>query len=637
MEEVRPFQAESKRMLDLMINSIYTHKEIFLREIISNASDAIDKLAYQALTDDKVGLDRDQFEIRLKADEKYRLLTVSDNGIGMSREEMEENLGTIAKSGTLAFREKLEQGDETDLIGQFGVGFYSAFMVSEAITVISKKYGSSEGWMWQSSGAEGYTLTPCEKDAPGTDVIMKLKADTEDEDYSQYLKTYQLRQLVKKYSDYIRYPIHMDVEKTRSVKKEDAAEDDKDAYETETYTETETLNSMTPLWQRPRNELTDEDYNNFYQDSFYDYEDPVAYIHTSVEGKVTYKALLYIPARAPYDYYTREYQKGLQLYSSGVMIMDKCADLLPDYFGFVRGVVDSADLSLNISREMLQHDRQLKLIASNVEKKIKAELEKLLENDREKYETFYKAFGLQLKYGAVSDYGMHKEAVQDLLLFWSAKEDKLISLHEYVAAMPEDQAAIYYVAGENRARLAQLPQTELVRDKGYDILYFTDDVDEFVAQILMKYEDKEFKNVATDDLGLQSDEDKEKTEKAQEEAKDVLAFVKEALGEKVKDVRLSQTLKSHPVVLTPDPDSGLSFEMEKYLNRVSPEGALKAGRILELNPEHAVFAALKSAVEADPDKARKYAELLYCQALLIADLPLEDPTAYTDLVCELMA
>ena len=637
MEEVRPFQAESKRMLDLMINSIYTHKEIFLREIISNASDAIDKLAYQALTDDKVGLDRDQFEIRLKADEKYRLLTVSDNGIGMSREEMEENLGTIAKSGTLAFREKLEQGDETDLIGQFGVGFYSAFMVSEAITVISKKYGSSEGWMWQSSGAEGYTLTPCEKDAPGTDVIMKLKADTEDEDYSQYLKTYQLRQLVKKYSDYIRYPIHMDVEKTRSVKKEDAAEDDKDAYETETYTETETLNSMTPLWQRPRSELTDEDYNNFYQDSFYDYEDPVAYIHTSVEGKVTYKALLYIPARAPYDYYTREYQKGLQLYSSGVMIMDKCADLLPDYFGFVRGVVDSADLSLNISREMLQHDRQLKLIAANVEKKVKAELQKLLENDREKYETFYKAFGLQLKYGAVSDYGMHKEAVQDLLLFWSAKEDKLVSLHEYVAAMPEDQAAIYYVAGENRARLAQLPQTELVRDKGYDILYFTDDVDEFVAQILMKFEDKEFKNVATDDLGLQSDEDKEKAEQAREEAKDVLAFVKEALGEKVKDVRLSQTLKSHPVVLTPDPESGLSFEMEKYLNRVSPEGALKAGRILELNPEHAAFAALSRAVEADPDKAKKYAELLYCQALLIADLPLEDPTGYTDLVCELMA
>ena len=624
-------------MLDLMINSIYTHKEIFLREIISNASDAIDKLAYQALTDDQVGLDRDQFEIQIKADEKYRLLTVSDNGIGMSREEMEENLGTIAKSGTLAFREKLEQGDETDLIGQFGVGFYSAFMVAEAITVISKKYGSDEAWMWQSSGAEGYTLTSCEKDAPGTDVIMKLKADTEDEDYSQYLKTYQLRQLVKKYSDYIRYPIHMDVEKTRSVKKEDAAEDDKDAYETETYTETETLNSMTPLWQRPRSELTDEDYNNFYQDSFYDYEDPVAYIHTSVEGKVTYKALLYIPARAPYDYYTREYQKGLQLYSSGVMIMDKCADLLPDYFGFVRGVVDSADLSLNISREMLQHDRQLKLIAANVEKKVKAELQKLLENDREKYETFYKAFGLQLKYGAVSDYGMHKEAVQDLLLFWSAKEDKLVSLHEYVAAMPEDQAAIYYVAGENRARLAQLPQTELVRDKGYDILYFTDDVDEFVAQILMKFEDKEFKNVATDDLGLQSDEDKEKAEQAREEAKDVLAFVKEALGEKVKDVRLSQTLKSHPVVLTPDPESGLSFEMEKYLNRVSPEGALKAGRILELNPEHAAFAALSRAVEADPDKAKKYAELLYCQALLIADLPLEDPTGYTDLVCELMA
>ncbi len=633
--EVRPFQAESRRLLDLMINSIYTHKEIFLREIISNASDAIDKLAYQALTDDKVGLNRDDFAITLKADEQYRLLTVSDNGIGMSRDEMEQNLGTIAKSGTLAFRQKLDEGADVDVIGQFGVGFYSAFMVSEAITVISRKYGSDEAWMWQSSGAEGYTISPCEKDRPGTDVIMKLKIDTEDEDYSQFLKTYRLKSLVRKYSDYVRYPIRMDVEKTRSVKKEET-EDGKDEYETETYTETETFNSMTPIWQRPKSELAEEDYSNFYQDKFGDYEEPAAYIHISAEGKVTYKALLFIPARAPYDFYTREYEKGLQLYSSGVMIMDKCADLLPDHFRFVRGVVDSSDLSLNISREMLQHDRQLKLIAGNLEKKIKSELEKLMQSDREKYESFFKAFGLQLKYGAVSDYGAHKETVQDLLLFYSAREDRLVSLHEYVEAMPEDQKDIYYVAGENRTRLAQLPQTEMVRDKGYDILYFTDDVDEFVAQTLMKYEDKEFKNVATQDLNLQTDEDKQKADAEQQEAKDVLEFVKTTLGGKVKEVRLSQNLKSHPVVLTPDPTSGLSFEMEKYLNKVTPDGALKADRILELNAAHPVFEALRQAIQDAPEKAKQYAELLYCQALLIADLPLDDPTTYTDLVCSLM-
>ena len=627
--EKKEFQAESKRLLDLMINSIYTNQEIFLREIISNASDAIDKLAYQALTDQNVGLDRDQFAITLKADEKHRLLTISDNGIGMTKAEMEENLGTIAKSGSLAFKKQMDENADVDIIGQFGVGFYSAFMVAENVTVVSKKYGSDESWMWQSSGADGYTMTECDKETAGTDIILKLKADTEDEDYSKYLKSWELRSLVKKYSDYIRYPIRMDVE---NQKPKEGAEGDKPEYET--VIETETFNSMVPLWQRAKKDITEDEYNQFYKEKFFDFEDPLATIHFSVEGAVTYKAMLFIPGRTPYNYYTKEYKKGLQLYSSGVMIMENCEDLLPEHFRFVKGIVDSQDLSLNISREMLQHDRQLKVIAANLEKKIKAELTKLLNNDREKYEKFFSAFGRQLKYGVCQDYGMHKDLLQDLLLFWSSKQDKLVTLKEYVEAMGEEQKYIYFAAGENRARLAQLPQAELVKEKGYDILFFTDDVDEFVTQTLIKYQEKDFRNVATEDLGLQSDEEKKLTEETQEMEKDVLTFIKDTLGEKVQEVRVSQTLRSHPVCLVPEP--GMSFEMEKYMKRVNPEFSYESGRILEVNAEHPAFAALKNAMETDKEKAETYAKLLFSQALLIADLPLDNPTEYTDLVCSLM-
>ena len=633
--EKKEFQAESKRLLDLMINSIYTNQEIFLREIISNASDAIDKLAYLALTDQNVGLNRDDFCIWLKADPKYRLLTVSDNGIGMSKEEMEQNLGTIAKSGSLQFKKELDENADVDIIGQFGVGFYSAFMVSEAVTVISKKYGSDEAWMWQSSGADGYTMTPCEKETPGTDVIMKLKADTEDEKYERFLKTYELRNLVKKYSDYIRYPIKMDVE-TQKMKEQPEPKEGEEAPkpEYETVIETETFNSMVPLWQRNKKEITEEEYNQFYKDKFYDFEAPLATIHISVEGNVTYKAMLFIPSRTPYDYYTKEYKKGLQLYSSGVLIMENCADLLPEHFRFVKGVVDSQDLSLNISREMLQHDRQLKIIAANLEKKIKAELVKMLTNDREKYEKFFAAFGRQLKYGVVQDYGMHKDLLQELLLFWSSKENKLVTLKEYVDAMPEEQKYIYYATGESRSRLSQLPQAETVRDKGYDILFFTEDVDEFIPQTLMKFQEKEFRNVNMEDLGLETDEEKKQAEENQENEKDVLDFVKETLGDKVKEVRISHTLRSHPVCLVPD--AGMSFEMEKYMKRVNPEFSYETGRILELNASHPAFAALKTAMAEDKEKAERYAKLLYSQAMLIADLPLDNPTDYTDLVCSLM-
>ena len=633
--EKKEFQAESKRLLDLMINSIYTNQEIFLREIISNASDAIDKLAYQALTDQSVGLNRSDFAITLKADEKYRLLTISDNGIGMTQEEMEENLGTIAKSGSLQFKKDLAADADVDIIGQFGVGFYSAFMVSEAVTVISKKFGSDQAYMWQSSGADGYTITPCERDGAGTDVILKLKADTEDENYSRFLKSYELRSLVKKYSDYIRYPIKMDVETQKLKEQPEGEEKKEDAKpEYETVVETETFNSMVPLWQRKKKDITEDEYAQFYRDKFFDFEAPLSTIHFSVEGAVTYQAMLFIPARAPYDYYTKDYKKGLQLYSSGVLIMENCADLLPEHFRFVRGVVDSQDLSLNISREMLQHDRQLKIIANNLEKKIKAELVRMEKDDREKYEKFFAAFGRQLKYGVVADYGTHKDLLQELLLFWSSKENKLVTLQEYVDAMPEDQKLIYFAAGESRSRLQQLPQAEPVQEKGYDILFFTDEVDEFVAQTLMKVGEKEFRNVAADDLGLQTEEEKKAAEETETEAKDVLDFLKETLGEKVKEVRLSKALKSHPVCLAPD--AGMSFEMEKYMKRVNPDFAYEAGRILEINAGHPVFAALRSAMESDPEKAKKYARLLYSQALLMADLPLENPTEYTDLVCSLM-
>ncbi len=628
--EKQQFKAESKRLLDLMINSIYTHQEIFLREIISNASDAMDKLAYLSLTDQNVGLSRSDFAIDITVDEKERLLTVSDNGIGMSREDMEENLGTIAKSGSLQFKKDMEQQEDIDIIGQFGVGFYSAFMVADAVTVISKKYGSDEAWMWQSSGADGYTITACEKDAAGTQVIMHLKADTEDENYSRFLQEHELRSLVRKYSDYIRYPIRMDVTKTRV--KEETKDSDKPEYES--YTENETLNSMVPLWQRAKKDVTEEEYNRFYQEKFFDYENPLATIHLSIEGNITYKALLYIPARAPYDFYTKEYKKGLQLYSSGVLIMENCEDLLPEHFRFVKGIVDSQDLSLNISREMLQHDRQLKLIASNLEKKIKSELKKLLENDREKYEKFFNAFGRNLKYGLVSEYGMHKELLQDLMLFWSSKEQKLVTLQEYVDGMGEGQEHIYYAAGESRQRLSQLPQMELLQDKGYDVLFFTEDVDEFIPQTLQKFAEKDFKNIASDDLGLTSDEEKKAMEEKNEAAKPTLDFIKETLGDRVKDVRLSATLKSHPVCLVPD--EGMSFEMEKYFQKMNPEMGFKAGRILELNPEHAVFATLQIAVAQDPEKAKKYVEVLYDQSLLMAGLPIDNPTEYTDRICSLM-
>lgn len=631
--EKQQFKAESKRLLDLMINSIYTHQEIFLRELISNASDAIDKLAYLSLTDQNVGLSRSDFEIRLEPNAESRLLTVSDNGIGMSREEMEENLGTIAKSGSFQFKQEMDEKkqEDVDIIGQFGVGFYSAFMVSEAVTVISRKYGSDEAWMWQSSGADGYTMTPCEKDAPGTDVIMKLKPDAEDEKYGRFLEEYELRSLVKKYSDYIRYPIKMDVEKRRPT--EETKDSEKPEYET--VTETETLNSMVPLWQRSKKDVTDEEYNQFYKDKFYDFEDPLTSVHLSVEGAVEYKALLYVPARAPYDYYTKDFKRGLQLYSSGVLIMENCADLLPEHFRFVKGVVDSQDLSLNISRELLQHDRQLKFIAQNLEKRVKSELEKLQKDDREKYEKFFAAFGRQLKYSLVSDFGSHQEALQDLMLFWSRSQEKLVTLREYVDAMPEGQEKIYFAAGESRDRLNRLPQMDLLKEKGYDVLLFTEEVDEFIPQTLRKYAEHEFQNIASGDLGLSSEDEKKEIEQKAEAAKPTLDFVKETLGDAVKEVRLSGELGSHPVCMKPE--EGMSFEMEKYFQRMNPEmPGMKSGRILELNPEHPIFAALQLATAQDKEKAEKYCRILHAQALLMADLPLEDPTAYTDLICSFL-
>ena len=632
----KQFKAESKRLLDLMINSIYTHKEIFLREIISNASDAIDKLAYRSLTED-TGLSRSDFRIRIAVDEEHRTITISDNGIGMTREELESNLGTIARSGSLQFKQDMAKADDpegaVDIIGQFGVGFYSAFMVADNVSVLTKKYGEEEAFLWQSAGADGYTITPCEKDACGTDVILKLKADTEEEDYSRYLRQYTLEDLVKKYSDYIRYPIIMNKKKSRPVESEDENGEKKTVYED--YYEDETLNSMVPIWQKKKDEVSDEEYDSFYQSKFSDFEKPAMRISASVEGAVTYNALLFVPSRAPYDYYTKEFKKGLQLYTSGVLIMETCEDLLPDYFSFVKGVVDSQDLSLNISREMLQHDRQLRRIASNLEKKIKSELQKTMTNDREKYEKFWETFGVQVKYGVVSDYGAHAENLKDLLLFWSEKEGKYVSLSEYAEKMGEDQKYIYYAAGESRTKLSQLPQTELVRDRGYDILLLTDDVDEFIMQSMQKYGEKEFRSVSAEDLGLETEEEKEQKKQETEDNKALLDFVKETMGDKLKEVRISNKLKSHPVCLVPD--AGLSFEMEKYLSRVAPaDQALHAGRVLELNADHPAFAALKNAYENDKDKAGKYAQLLYAQALLIADLPLEDPSAYTDLVCGLM-
>ena len=628
MEKMQ-FKAESARLLDLMINSIYTHREIFLREIISNASDAMDKLAYLALTDSSLKVNKDDLKITITRAKDAGILTVSDNGVGMTREEMEENLGTICKSGSLSFKQAMEKNEDIDIIGQFGVGFYSAFMVASSVTVISKKAGQEDAWKWVSDGADGYTIEESQREFPGTDVIMTLKADTEEEKYSEYLDEYEIRSLVKKYSDYIRYPIVMEVEKSR--KKEDSPED-KPEYET--YTELETLNSMVPIWQRSKKDVTDEEYESFYREKFYDYNKPLRIIHTSAEGSVSFKALLYIPGKAPYDFYTKDFKRGLQLYSSGVMIMENCEDLLPEHFRFVRGIVDSQDLSLNISREMLQHNRQLTVIARNIEKKIKSELKAMLENDREKYEEFYNAFGLQLKYGTVSEYGAHKESCQDLLLYYSHKQGKLISLKEYVEAMPEGQEKIYFAPGENREHLSKLPQVALLDAKGYDVLLFTEEVDEFVPQTLMTYMEKKFCNVTTEDLGLQSDEEKKQAEEKAEELKGFTTFVKESLGDQVKEVRLSQNLGSYPAAMVPE--AGMSFEMEKYMKRVNPEFAYPVGRVLELNPEHEAVKTLQRVMTEDPVLAKDYAQLLCCQAQLMAQLPLEDPFAYSELVCKLM-
>ena len=634
--EKQQFKAESQRLLDLMINSIYTHREIFLREIISNASDAIDKLAYTALTDDKVGLSRDDFAITITRDPENRTLTVSDNGIGMNKAEMEENLGTIAKSGSLGFKQAMEKKEDIDIIGQFGVGFYSAFMVASSVTVISRKYGEDTGWKWVSDGTDGYTIEETAKDAPGTDVIMTLKADTDDDKYSQFLEEYEIRNLIRKYSDYIRYPIRMEVTKTRPV--EEAAAEGEDAEKKEPkyeeYQEMETLNSMVPIWQRAKKDVTEEEYDNFYREKFFDYTKPLKVIHSSVEGAVSFKALLYIPGKAPYDFYSKDFKRGLQLYSSGVMIMENCEDLLPEHFRFVRGVVDSQDLSLNISREMLQHNRQLAIIARNIEKKIKSELKNMLDNDRAKYEEFYAVFGRQLKYGTVADYGVHKEACQDLLLFYSHKQGKLVTLKEYVDAMAEGQEKIYFAPGENRDRLAKLPQVETLAKKGYDVLLFAEDVDEFIPQTLMTYMEKPFCNVSTEDLGLKTEEEKKEAEEKAEEMKGLLTFVKESLGDQVKEVKLSADLGSHPACMTPD--SGMSFEMEKYMKKANPEFAFPVGRILELNPEHEAVKALQRAMTEDPVKAKDYAQLLCYQAQLMAELPLDDPYAYTELVCKLM-
>jgi molecular chaperone HtpG len=628
----REFKAESKRLLDMMIHSIYTHREIFLRELISNASDAIDKLYYRALNENITGLNRDDFTIRITPNKEARTLTISDNGIGMDENDLENNLGVIAQSGSLAFKKDNEQKEEIDIIGQFGVGFYSAFMVSDKVTVISKPYGSDKAWKWESEGAEGYTIEEAEKASHGTDIILTIKQSTEEENYDEFLETYRLQGLVKKYSDYIRYPIKMQVE--HSHLKEGTGTEDKPA-EYESVVEDETLNSMVPIWKKNRNELKPEDYNNFYKEKFFDFQDPLAVIHSSTEGAATYNALLFIPARPPFDFYTKEFQKGLQLYASGVLIMDKCADLLPDYFSFVRGLVDSQDLSLNISREMLQHDRQLKLIADRLTKKIKSELKSMLEKDREKYETFFKAFGLTLKYGVYSDYGANKDTLQDLLLFYSSSEKKLVTLAEYKERMKEEQKYIYYACGDSVEKIDRLPQTELLKDHGYEILYLTDDVDEFALKMMRDFDGKEFRSAADKDLGIEETAETEETKARAEESKELLRMMKDSLEGKVKDVRLSSRLKSYPVCLSAD--GGVSLEMEKVLNAMPGDQKVQAERVLELNADHPVFAKLKDLFASNPEKVKTYAELLYNQALLIEGLPVEDPVAFSTAICELMA
>ena len=623
----KEFKSESKRLLDLMINSIYTHKEIFLRELISNASDAIDKLCFIALTDDKLNMSRDDFKIFIKPDKENRTLTITDNGIGMDKDDLENNLGTIASSGSYKFKQEMsEKQDDIDIIGQFGVGFYSAFMVAKKITVVTKKYGCDTAYKWESDGADGYEITETERDEIGTTIVLEIKDNTEEENYDEFLEQYRIQGLIKKYSDYIRYPIMMDM--THSRVKEETKDSEKPEYED--YTETETLNSMLPIWQRAKKDVKQEEYDNFYREKFMAMDKPLHTIVTSVEGVVTYKALLFIPSQAPYDYYTKEYKKGLQLYSSGVLIMENCEELLPEHFRFVKGIVDSADLSLNISREMLQHDRHLITIAQNIEKKIKNELTSMLANDRENYEKFFNAFGRQLKYGVSADYGMHKEELQDLLMYYSSTEKKLVTLSEYVDRMKEDQKFIYFAVGENISSIDNLPQTELLRSKGYEILYCTEEIDEFSLQTLMQYKNKRFCSATNDDLGIENDENKEE----EKDSSAILTFVKETLGDKVSEVVASKKLVSHPVCLTAK--GGISFEMEKYFNAVQPDSGMKAQRVLELNMNHSAVKAMESAVQTDIEKAKKYAELLYDQALLIAGLPIENPGEYADLVCSLM-
>ena len=617
----------------MMINSIYTHKEIFLRELISNASDAIDKLYFKSLTDDKVGMNKDDFKIEITADKENKVLTISDNGIGMTADELENNLGIIANSGSFKFKNENEKTDDVDIIGQFGVGFYSAFMVAKEVEVRSKAYDSDKAYMWKSGGADGYTIEECDKDSVGTEIRLTLKDDTETECYDEYLEASTIKELVKKYSDYIRFPIKMDVEKTK--RKADAKEDDysDDAYET--VIENETLNSMVPLWRKNKNELKPEDYNNFYKEKFFDYTDPLKYIHSKIEGTVTYDSLLFIPARAPFNFYSKDYEKGLQLYSSGVLISDKCADLLPDYFSFVRGLVDSADLSLNISREMLQHDHQLKTIAKSIEKTIKSELKKMLNNEREKYEQFWKTFGIQIKFGVYDNYGRDKDAVEDLLMFTSSHENKLTTLDEYVSRMKEEQKYIYYAAGDSVEKIQALPQTELLRDKGYEILYLTDNVDEFAVKVLMRHGDKEFRNVSEGDLGIDTEAEKEETKKLAEENKDMLSFITAALDGKVKETRISDKLKSHPVCIS---SSGqISLEMEKILNQNPQNEKVKSEKVLEINPNHKIFAAMQKLYGEDKEKFKDYASILYDQALLIEGMQIEDPVEFYNKICALMA
>lgn len=623
--ETKEFKAESKRLLEMMINSIYTHKEIFLRELISNASDAMDKLYFKSMNEN-LGITRADMAITLEVDKDARRLTISDNGIGMTKDELENNLGTIAKSGSLAFKNENEKTEDVSIIGQFGVGFYSAFMVAKRCTVISKAYGEEQAFMWQSEGVDGYTISEADKATYGTQIILDIKDSTEEEDYDEFLTPYKIKSLVKKYSDYIRYPIRMDVEHER---KKEGTED-----EYEKYTETETLNSQTPLWKKAKSEVTDEEYNGFYRDKFFDYDEPLLHIHTKTEGTATYSSLLYIPSKAPYDYYSKSYEKGLQLYSGGVMIMEKCADLLPDYFSFVKGLVDSEDLSLNISREMLQHDRQLKVIAKSVEKSIKNELKKLRNNDREKYEKFFETFGTQIKYGIYESFGQAKENLQDLLLF-KTSNGGMTTLEEYVSRMKEDQKFIYFASGSSVARIESLPQTEMVKDKGYEILYFTDHVDEFCVQMMHDFDGKEFKSVSSDDLGLENEEEKEEIKKTQEDNKELFDFMTEKLSGKVKAVKLSQRLKTHPVCITSE--GMLSVEMEKVLSAMPGDQGVKAEKILEINASHPIFEKLRSLFATDKDKVAEYADILYTQALLIEGMPIENPVEFTNKLCEIMA